>query len=52
MTLKDLARKLGISPSTVSRALHNHPDISDRTKRLVMDAAENTVISRTRLPRA
>ncbi len=40
LTLKDLARKLGISPSTVSRALHDHPDISDKTKRKVMDAAE------------
>ncbi|SDL52269.1 transcriptional regulator, LacI family [Maridesulfovibrio ferrireducens] len=39
-TLKDLARKLGISASTVSRALHNHPDISDKTKRLALEAAE------------
>ena len=27
-TIKDLAKKLGINPSTVSRALHNHPDVS------------------------
>ncbi|WP_432736894.1 LacI family DNA-binding transcriptional regulator [Maridesulfovibrio sp. FT414] len=40
ITLKDLARKLGISPSTVSRALHDHPDISDKTKRIVMEASE------------
>jgi DNA-binding LacI/PurR family transcriptional regulator len=31
-TITDIARKLGISTSTVSRALNNHPDISDETK--------------------
>ncbi|OEU71672.1 MAG: LacI family transcriptional regulator [Desulfovibrio sp. S3730MH75] len=40
LTLKDLARKLGISASTVSRALHDHPDISKKTKKLAIDAAE------------
>lgn len=34
-TLKDIARKLKISASTVSRALNNHPDISEDTKRKV-----------------
>lgn len=38
-TIKDLARKLGVSPSTVSRALHDHPDISDATKARVVEAA-------------
>lgn len=32
ITIKDIARALGISPSTVSRALKNHPDISQETK--------------------
>lgn len=27
-TIKDIARQLNINPSTVSRALHNHPDVS------------------------
>lgn len=40
ITLKDLARKLGISASTVSRALHDHPDISKKTKESVIKAAE------------
>ena len=40
MTIKDLARKLGVSPSTVSRALRDHPDISPATKRRVAEAAE------------
>ena len=32
ITIKDIARELGISPSTVSRALKDHPDISPQTK--------------------
>lgn len=36
ITIKDIARELGFSISTVSRALQNHPDISDETKRVVV----------------
>lgn len=32
ITIKDIGRALNISPSTVSRALRNHPDISQATK--------------------
>ncbi|MDD3077785.1 MAG: LacI family DNA-binding transcriptional regulator [Paludibacter sp.] len=32
ITIKDIAKALNISPSTVSRALKNHPDISQETK--------------------
>lgn len=39
-TIKDIARELGFSVSTVSRALKNHPDISSETKRLVNELAE------------
>jgi len=39
VTIKDIARELGISPSTVSRALKNHPDISPDTKKAVNDLA-------------
>ena len=35
VTIKDIARELGISPSTVSKALKNHPDISPSTKKAV-----------------
>ena len=35
ITIKDIAKELGISPSTVSRALKNHPDISEKTKEAV-----------------
>jgi DNA-binding LacI/PurR family transcriptional regulator len=40
ITIKDIALKLNISPSTVSRALGNHPDISDKTKELVNSLAK------------
>jgi len=39
VTIKDIAQELGISPSTVSRALKNHPDISPVTKKAVNDLA-------------
>ncbi len=39
ITIKDIARELNISPSTVSRALKNHPDISQETKNEVNEFA-------------
>lgn len=39
VTLKKISEVLGISISTVSRALKDHPDISAVTKRKVMDLA-------------
>ncbi len=39
ITIKDLAEMLKINPSTVSRALSDHPDISDAVKRRVKEAA-------------
>lgn len=40
VTIKDIARELGVSPSTVSRALKDHPDISADTKKAVKALAE------------
>jgi LacI family transcriptional regulator len=40
VTIKDIAKALGISPSTVSRALKDHPDISPRTRKAVKELAE------------
>ncbi len=40
VTIKDIAKALGISPSTVSRALKDHPDISSKTKEKVKKLAE------------
>jgi DNA-binding LacI/PurR family transcriptional regulator len=48
-TIKDIAKKLGLSASTVSRALSDHPDISKETKEKVhavareMDYHPNTI---------
>ncbi|WNH13055.1 LacI family DNA-binding transcriptional regulator [Thalassobellus suaedae] len=35
ITIKDIANELGIAPATVSRALSDHPEISDKTKEKV-----------------
>ncbi|MBN1780609.1 LacI family DNA-binding transcriptional regulator [bacterium] len=40
ITIKDIASRLNISVSTVSRALRNHPDISTETKRRVIAMAD------------
>lgn len=40
VTIKDIARELGISPSTVSKALKGHPDISSQTKKAVRELVE------------
>ena len=39
ITIKDIARELGISVSTVSRALTNNPEISETTKEMVRESA-------------
>jgi len=38
-TIKEIARRLNISASTVSRALHDHPSIGLRTKTRVQQLA-------------
>jgi LacI family transcriptional regulator len=40
VTIKDIAKELGISPSTVSKALNGHPDISQSTKKAVRELVE------------
>ncbi|WP_187261183.1 LacI family DNA-binding transcriptional regulator [Pontibacter beigongshangensis] len=39
ITLQDIALDLNLTPATVSRALNNHPEISDKTKRMVEETA-------------
>ena len=39
ITIKDIARELGISVSTVSRALKDNPEISKATKEIVRESA-------------
>ena len=38
-TIKDIAAVLGLTPSAVSKALNDHPRISDKTKKAVKEAA-------------
>ena len=55
MTIADIAKKLNTTSATVSRALNNHPAISDKTKKSVLRLAEkmnyrrNNVASSLRL---
>lgn len=39
-TIIDIAKQLGVAPSTVSRALRDHPSISAQTKQKVISLAE------------
>ena len=51
ITIKDLADLLQISVSTVSRALSNHPDISDAVKKKrVKEVQRLLIIFRMILP--
>lgn len=40
MTIKDIARACGVSVSTVSRVLNDHPDVSDRVRQQVRSAVD------------
>jgi LacI family transcriptional regulator len=40
VTIYDIARKLNISAATVSRGLHNHPAVSKKTKKKILDMVE------------
>lgn len=39
VTIYDIAKGLGVSPTTVSRALNNHPAVKEKTKKKIFDAA-------------
>jgi LacI family transcriptional regulator len=40
ITIYDIALKLDVSPSTVSRGLNNHPSVTKRTRKRVLDMAK------------
>lgn len=41
ISMKDIAVKCGVSVATVSKALNNHSDISDETKKMISDTAKS-----------
>ena len=40
MTIKDVAKSCGVSVSTVSRVLNQHPDVSEEVRQRVLDEVE------------
>jgi LacI family transcriptional regulator len=40
ITIYDIAKELGVSPTTVSRALNNHPAVNEKTKNKIFEAAQ------------
>jgi LacI family transcriptional regulator len=40
VTIYDIAKKLNVSPATISRGLQNHPGISRKTKKRILDMVE------------
>jgi LacI family transcriptional regulator len=49
VTIQDLAAQLNLTTATVSRALSNHPRISDSTKKAVTELAEKLNYRRNRI---
>ncbi len=41
VTIKDIANKLDLNFSTVSRALNNKPGVSDKTRQVIIETAKN-----------
>ncbi|WP_209329246.1 LacI family DNA-binding transcriptional regulator [Lunatimonas salinarum] len=40
ITIYDIAENIGVSPTTVSRALSNHPRVKEKTKKKIFEAAQ------------
>ncbi|UJP65065.1 LacI family DNA-binding transcriptional regulator [Mongoliitalea daihaiensis] len=41
ITIYDIAKQSGVSPTTVSRALNNHPAVKEKTKKKIFQAASD-----------
>jgi len=50
-TIKDLAEKLNLHHTTVSRALRDHPDVNKKTKNSLLMLPKNITIYRILLPK-
>lgn len=42
ITIKDIAKKCGVGVSTVSRAINNHPEISEETRNMIMEVIKES----------
>ena len=42
MTIKDLAAKTGYAVGTVSRALNDHPNVSEKARKIILKAAKDS----------
>lgn len=42
MTIKDLAEKTGYGVATISRVLNNHPNVSEKTRKVILQAVEES----------
>lgn len=42
MTIKDLAEKTGYGVATISRVLNNHPNVSEKTRKIILQAVEES----------
>ena len=42
MTIKDLAEKTGYGVGTISRVLNNHPNVSEKTRKTILQAVEES----------
>ena len=42
MTIKDLAAKTGYGVATISRVLNNHPNVSEKARKVIMEAVEES----------
>lgn len=40
-TIRDVAREVGVSINTVSRALNGKPDVNPESKRLILEVADS-----------
>ena len=45
VSLKDVAKRCGVSTATVSKALNGHSDIGEKTKIRIKEAAQDGIFS-------
>ncbi|MES1215383.1 MAG: LacI family DNA-binding transcriptional regulator [Bacteroidota bacterium] len=49
VTITDIANELNTTPATVSRALNNHPSISEKRKKIVLETASRLKYKRNKI---